>query len=94
MSTHLEEQELARKFLSKCEFPVHASKRPKTDPCAPMATLISVFPDRHGCGFAAEETEPCPQRRQSEASKSRDTLAEAAPTGAFSPKAYLGEEIR
>jgi hypothetical protein len=27
-------------------------------PCTPMATLISVFPDRHGHEFAAEEMEP------------------------------------
>jgi hypothetical protein len=65
---------------------VDASKRPKKDPCAPTPTLISAFPDRHGCGFAAE-TDPW---RPSEASRSRDTLAEAAPSSAFIPRLTCG----
>jgi hypothetical protein len=74
-------------LLLKGDPPVDALKRPKKDPCAPKRTLISAFPDRHGCGFAAGETDPW---RPSEASKFRDMFAEAAPLSAFIPRLTCG----
>ena len=50
-----------------------------------MLTLISAPPDGHGCAFAAEEMGPW-SWRPSEASRFKNTLAEVAPSGVFSPR--------
>jgi hypothetical protein len=67
----------------KSDAPVEASKRPKIDPSAPTLTLISASPDRHGCGFVAEEMLPW---RPSEASRFRNMSALATLSSAFSPR--------
>ena len=75
------------KFLSKSDCPVELLKMSRKEPCAPTSTLISAFPDKHGCGFLVEETFPW---RPSEASKFRYTLAEVVLSSAFSPRFTCG----
>lgn len=74
-------------FLSKSDLPTDLSKRLKKDPSAPTLTLISELAVTHGCGFVMEVVDAV---KSAEASKFRDTLAEAMPCSAFSPTTICG----
>jgi len=73
--------------LSKSDLRADSSKRLKKDPCAPTPTLISALAATHGSGFVTEVMDAV---KSAEASRFRNTLAEAAPCSALSPTSICG----
>jgi len=74
-------------FLSKSDLSTDSSKRLKKDPSAPTPTLISALAVTQGCGFVTEVVDAV---KSAEASRFRNTLAEAMPFSAFSPTSICG----